>query len=61
MRAPRNQIPISSAGHADITALYTARYGAPVEGQKVFVRCYQMVDGYKTIPQVFSAIVPAAT
>ena len=34
-------------GSADITGLYTARYGVPPAGMKVFVRVNQFVDGWE--------------
>jgi len=52
--------PAPADGQADITSLYTARFGVPAVGTKVFVRCNQYLSGYQSIPQVFSAIVPAS-
>ncbi len=51
--------PAAVAGVADITALYTARYGVPAAGTKVFVRVNQFVDGYEDIGSEFSGVVPA--
>jgi hypothetical protein len=51
--------PAAVAGSADITGLYTARYGVPPVGKKVFVRVNQFVDGWEDLPVTFSAIVPA--
>jgi hypothetical protein len=51
--------PPPVAGSADITGLYTARYGVPPAGKKVFVRVNQFVDGWEDLPVTFSAIVPA--
>jgi hypothetical protein len=51
--------PAPVAGSADITGLYTARYGVPPVGKKVFVRVNQFVDGWEDLPVTFSAIVPA--
>jgi hypothetical protein len=48
------------AGSADITTLYTARYGVPPVGKKVYVRVNQFVDGWEDLPVTFSAIVPAS-
>jgi hypothetical protein len=48
------------ANVADITNLYTARYGAPPVGTKVFVRVSQFIDGWEDVPITFAAIVPAA-
>ena len=52
--------PAAVAGSADITNLYTARYGAPPVGTKVFVRVNQFVDGWEDVPLTFAAVVPAA-
>jgi hypothetical protein len=52
--------PAPTGGAADITALYTARYGVPAVGTKVFIRVNQFVDGWEDIPITFAAIVPAA-
>jgi hypothetical protein len=38
------------AGSADITALYTARYGVPPVGKKVYVQANQFVDGWEDLP-----------
>ncbi len=43
----------------DITTQYTARYGTPSVGQKIFVAANQNIDGYEDIPLEFSAVVPA--
>ena len=53
--------PAPAAGSADITSLYTARYGAPSQGMKVFVRVSQYVDGWEDQPLTFAAVVPAAS
>ena len=39
--------PAPVAGSADITALYTARYGVPPVGKKVYVQVNQFVDGWE--------------
>ena len=52
--------PVPVAGSADITSLYTARYGAPKAGTKVYVQVNQAVDGWESLPRTFSAIVPAS-
>ena len=52
--------PTPAQGSADITSLYTARYGVPPAGTKVFMRVSLMVDGWEDIPAKFSAIVPAS-
>jgi hypothetical protein len=53
--------PAAAAGSADITSLYTAKYGAPPVGMKVFVRVNQFVGGWEDIAAKFSAIVPAGS
>ena len=52
--------PAPTSGSADITSLFTARYGAPPVGMKVFVRVNQFVDGWEDPAAKFSAIVPAS-
>lgn len=52
--------PAPLQGAADITALYTARYGAPPVGTKVFVQVNQLIDGWEDLPVTFTGIVPAA-
>ena len=51
--------PAPAAGSADITSLYTARYGVPPVAKKVYVRANQFVDGWESLPTTFWAIVPA--
>ncbi len=53
--------PAPVMGSSDITNLYTARYGVPKAGTKVYVQANQVVDGWESLPRVFSAIVPAAS
>jgi hypothetical protein len=48
-------------GAVDITAAYTAKYGTPPVGKKVFVQVNQNVDGWEDIPRRFWAIVPAGS
>ena len=48
-------------GRIDITTAYTARYGAPAVGAKVFVRVNQNIDGITDTPMTFVGIVPAST
>ena len=52
--------PVPAQGSADITGLYTARYGAPPVGTKVFVSVNQVVNGWEDRPVTFAAIVPAS-
>jgi hypothetical protein len=52
--------PAPADGAADITSLYTARYGVPKAGTKVYVQVNQVVDGWESLPRTYSAIVPPA-
>jgi hypothetical protein len=52
--------PAPVQGSADITGIYTARYGVPPAGKKVFIQVNQVVDGWEDLPVTFSAIVQAA-
>jgi hypothetical protein len=52
--------PTPVQGSADITSLYTARYGAPKAGTKVYVQVNQIVEGWESLPRTYSAIVPAS-
>ena len=54
-------LPAPVAGACDITSLYTARYGSPPVGTKVFVEVNQNIDGWEDIPVKKWAIVPATT
>jgi hypothetical protein len=45
-------------GIVDITALYTAKFGVPPVGSKIFVRVNQIIDGWQDEPEEFTAIVP---
>ena len=45
-------------GQYDITAAYTARFGQPAPGQKVFILTCQTKNGWKAQDHVTSAIVP---
>jgi hypothetical protein len=53
--------PAAVAGSADITGLYTARYGVPPIAKKVYIQVNQFVDGWESQPTSFWAIVPATT
>jgi hypothetical protein len=48
-------------GAINITSAYTARYGSPVVGKKVFVKVNQNINGWEDTPRQFWAIVPAAS
>ena len=53
-------LPAPVAGACDITSLYTARYGVPTVGSRIYVTVNQNIDGWQDIPRIFSALVPAA-
>jgi hypothetical protein len=53
--------PAPVQGSANITGIYTARYGVPPVGKKVFIQVNPVVDGWEDLPVSFSAIVPAAS
>ncbi len=55
------ELPEVAAGKADITALFTAKFGAPVAGQRVFVQTNQLKDGWQDLPLAFTGIVPASS
>jgi adenine-specific DNA-methyltransferase len=62
--APPNYDGISAAaremvGLADITALYTACFGPPSVGRRIFLRASTMVSGFESLPREFCARVPA--
>ena len=46
------------AGVSDITDLYTARYGEPKPGEKVFIVTRQQKNGWEGPPKETSAIIP---
>lgn len=51
----------SALGITDLLSSYSAIYGAPVEGQKIFVRfTVMMSNGQRGVPQIVSAIVETA-
>jgi len=52
--------PAPADGSADITALYTAEFGAVPAGKRLFVRASTMVNGFESLPRQFQARVPAA-
>jgi hypothetical protein len=51
-------LPPPIGGLSEITQLYTARYGEPRPGRKVFIVTCQQKDGWKAIERETSAIVP---
>src|ERR1035437_9370020 len=51
--------PAPVAGLADITALYTACFGPPPVGRRIFLRASTMVSGFESLAREFRARVPA--
>ena len=50
--------PAPVTGSSDITALYTAEFGAPPAGKRLFVRVSTMVSGFESLPRQFHTLVP---
>jgi hypothetical protein len=55
------ELPEVVAGKADLTSLYTDKFGAPAVGDRLFVKSVQMQDGYQDVGLAFSSLVPAAS
>jgi hypothetical protein len=55
------ELPTPAAGKSTITTLFNAKFGAPVAGQKIWLRCAIIKNGWSTVPVAFSATVPAST
>ena len=55
--------PVPTAGAADITSLYTARFGAPVAGDQIFVDAsvIDTTNGWQGPRFVYSAVVPTSS
>lgn len=53
--------PAPVTGASDITGLFTAKFGAPIEGQRLFVEVQSTANGWQGPTKVFSALVPAAS
>jgi hypothetical protein len=50
--------PAPVDGLADITALYTACFGPPPVGRRIFLRASTMVSGFESLAREFRALVP---
>ena len=46
--------PAPAQGVANITAIYTAKYGVPPVGKRIFVQCTQMIDGFESLPRIIT-------
>jgi hypothetical protein len=55
------ELPEVQTGKSVITTLYENKFGAPVAGERIFIKSEQMLSGYKDNGVVFSGIVPAAS
>ena len=44
---------------SEVTGLYTARFGVPPVGSRIFIRTQQMVNGWQDFPKDTTAVVPA--
>ena len=52
--------PVPTAGAADITSLYTARFGALSVGDRIFVEANTMADGWEGPKLTYTALVPTS-
>ncbi|MGO8925329.1 MAG: hypothetical protein ACLQU3_00175 [Limisphaerales bacterium] len=52
-------LPEPVRGLSDITDLYVGKYGVLRAGSRVFIRTFQLIDGWEDLPLQVSAIVPA--
>lgn len=50
--------PAAVQGSSNVLALFTAKFGQPIPGDKVFMSAQDMVNGYLGPKRVFSAVVP---
>jgi hypothetical protein len=61
-RAPQLKLlgtcPAPVQGSADITSLYQASFGLPVENQRIFFSAHQMTNGWTSPAALFTALVP---
>ena len=55
------ELPEVTAGFSDITAIYTAKFGVPAVGDRIFVQSNQMESGFQDLPKAYSALVPASS
>jgi len=53
--------PAVTGGAADITALFTAKFGAPPVGTKLFIQVEEVAGYIEEIPSQYEGIVPAAS
>jgi hypothetical protein len=55
------ELPEVQTGKSDITALYTAKFGTPAVGQRIFIQSNQLEDGWQDLPLAFTGLVPASS
>ena len=53
------ELPTPSGGNSNITSLYTAKFGALAESDKVFIKIVQTSNGWQDVGRQFSQVVPA--
>jgi hypothetical protein len=53
-------LPAAVARVCDVSDLYTARYGVPPVGMRIFIRTVQVANGWEDFPKDTTAIVPKA-
>jgi hypothetical protein len=51
-------LPAPIRGEIDITAMYLSKQGMPWLGSKIFLRIVQQVNGWRSLPAPFAAILP---
>lgn len=52
------RLPAPVGGVSTITKLYSARFGLPSPGQRVFIRTRQLIEGWEDEPKETNALVP---
>lgn len=55
------QLPEVQTGKSNITSLYSAKFGAPAAGKKIYVRSHQMESGWCDGGLLLTGIVPASS
>jgi hypothetical protein len=55
------ELPEAQAGKANLTALYAAKFGTPVAGDRIFIASQQMESGWEDIKLQFTGLVPASS
>ena len=53
-------LPAADRLVSDITDLYVGKYGVPRVGSRVFIQTVQQIHGWQDLPNLTSAVVPAA-